>query len=130
MVIDVGAAIEGRFDDVEDEIAGVIAVCGDVPVKVIIESAVLAAEAIVACCEAAERAGAAFAKSSTGFHPACDASIEAVALMTATVDGRLGVKASGGIRTAEAAEAIIAAGATRLRAVIDPELSPAPWTGY
>ena len=49
-----------------------------------------------------------------GFHPAGGASVEAVRLMAETVGGRLGVKASGGIRTTEAALAMIDAGATRL----------------
>ena len=82
--------------------------------KVIIESAALTDEQIVGCCEASERAGADFVKTSTGFHPAGGASEHAVALMAETVGGRLGVKASGGIRTTQAALAMIAAGATRL----------------
>jgi len=61
-----------------------------------------------------EAAGADFVKTSTGFHPAGGASVHAVALMADTVDGRLGVKASGGIRTAGQALELVAAGATRL----------------
>jgi deoxyribose-phosphate aldolase len=53
-------------------------------------------------------------KTSTGFHPAGGASLEAIRLMADTVGGRLGVKASGGIRTARAASEFLAAGATRL----------------
>ena len=68
----------------------------------------------MAACRAAEAAGADFVKTSTGFHPAGGASVEAVRLMAETVGGRLGVKASGGIRTTEAALAMIDAGATRL----------------
>ena len=69
-------------------------------------------------------AGADFVKTSTGFHPAGGASVRAVALMADTVGGRLGVKASGGIRTAADAVAMLDAGATRLglsgtRAVLD-----------
>jgi deoxyribose-phosphate aldolase len=82
--------------------------------KVIIESAALPDEAIVQVCRVAERAGADFVKTSTGFHPVGGASVHAVRLMAETVGGRLGVKASGGIRTAEAAAELIAAGATRL----------------
>ncbi|MCL2534234.1 MAG: 2-deoxyribose-5-phosphate aldolase, partial [Nocardiaceae bacterium] len=75
-------------------------------------------------CRAAERAGATFVKTSTGFHPDGGASVEAVRLMAQTVGGRLGIKASGGIRTADDALAMIGAGATRLglsrsRAVLD-----------
>ena len=68
---------------------------------------------IVACCEAAERAGADFVKTSTGFHPAGGASTHAVALMRATVGDRLGVKASGGIRTAADALARIGPASTK-----------------
>lgn len=125
MVIDIAAANEGRFDDVEADVA---AVRNAVPegkiLKVIIESAALSDEAIVGACRASEAAGADFVKTSTGFHPAGGASVEAVRLMAETVGGRLGVKASGGVRTAEAALAMIDAGATRLglsgtRAVLD-----------
>ncbi|PSK26867.1 2-deoxyribose-5-phosphate aldolase, partial [Nocardia seriolae] len=77
-------------------------------------SAALSDEAIVECCRAAEKAGADFVKTSTGFHPAGGASAHAVRLMADTVGGRLGVKASGGIRTAAQAAEMIAAGATRL----------------
>lgn len=125
MVIDVAAAIEGRFDEVQVDIAAVrAAVPAGKVLKVIIESAALSDEAIVGACRAAEAAGADFVKTSTGFHSAGGASVEAVALMAQTVGGRLGVKASGGIRTADAALAMIDAGATRLglsgtRAVLD-----------
>ena len=57
-------------------------------------------DTVVAVCRAAADAGADFVKTSTGFHPAGGASVPAVSLMAATVGGRLGVKASGGIRTA------------------------------
>jgi len=115
MVIDVGAAIAGDYAAVQADIAAVrAAVPADRILKVIIESAALTDEQIVAVCHAAEAAGADFVKTSTGFHPAGGASVHAVALMAATVGGRLGVKASGGIRTAEQALAMVAAGATRL----------------
>jgi deoxyribose-phosphate aldolase len=115
MVIDIGAAIEGRFADVEADIAAVrAAVPAPTVLKVILESAALSDEQVVGCCRAAEAAGADFVKTSTGFHPAGGASVHAVELMAATVGGRLGVKASGAIRTGAAALAMIAAGATRL----------------
>jgi len=125
MVINVAAAIEGRFGDVEADIAAVRAATPQpVVLKVIIESAALSDEAIVGACTAAKNAGADFVKTSTGFHPAGGASAHAVALMRATVGADLGVKASGGIRTAAAALEMVAAGATRLglsgtRAVLD-----------
>ena len=80
----------------------------------IFESAALSDEEIVAFCQACERAGADYVKTSTGFHPAGGASVHAVRLMRQTVGQRLGVKASGGIRTAEDALAMVEAGASRL----------------
>lgn len=119
MVIDVGTARAGRFDVVEADIAAVrAAVPGDRVLKVIIESAALTDEQIVGVCKAAQAAGADFVKTSTGFHPAGGASVHAVSLMARTVGaaggGRLGVKASGGIRDLDAALSMIEAGATRL----------------
>lgn len=114
MVIDVGAAVAGDHARVEADIRAVRDAVPGTVLKVIIEAAVLGDDAIVAACRAAEQAGADFVKTSTGFHPAGGASVHAVRLMRATVGDRLGVKASGGIRTREAAEAMIAAGATRL----------------
>lgn len=124
MVIDVAAALSGDFAAVEADISAVRAATSGVVLKVIIESAALTDEAIVGACKAAVAAGADFVKTSTGFHPAGGASAHAVALMRATVGPDVGVKASGGIRTAEAALEMIAAGATRLglsgtRAVLD-----------
>ena len=90
----------------------------------ILETAALTDDEIVEACRVAEAAGADYVKTSTGFHPAGGASVEAVALMAATVGGRLGVKASGGIRDAATALAMVDAGATRLgcsatRAILD-----------
>jgi deoxyribose-phosphate aldolase len=115
MVIDVGAAKAGDWASVEADIAAVrAAVPAPTVLKVIIESAALTDEEIVAACRASEAAGADFVKTSTGFHPAGGASVHAVRLMAETVGGRLGVKASGGVRTGAAAKEMIAAGATRL----------------
>ncbi|CAN5257724.1 deoxyribose-phosphate aldolase [soil metagenome] len=113
MVIDIGAAKLKQFDAVEADIAAVRGAAEGAVLKVIIESAALSDDEIVGVCLAAERAGADFVKTSTGFHPAGGATVEAVALMHATVPS-LEVKASGGVRTLEQAEAMIAAGATRL----------------
>ncbi|AHI23324.1 deoxyribose-phosphate aldolase [Corynebacterium vitaeruminis] len=114
MVINLAFAKEHKFADTEAEIAAVRAACPGKVLKVIIESAALTDEEIVGCCEAAERAGADFVKTSTGFHKAGGASVHAVELMSKTVAPRLGVKASGGIRDAATAQAMVAAGATRL----------------
>jgi len=127
MVIDLGAAKAGRFDLIEQDVRSVRDVIPAPGIlKVIIESAALTDEEIVGATRASVAAGADFVKTSTGFHPAGGASVHAVALMAATVDGKLGVKASGGIRTLEDARAMIAAGATRLglsgtRAILDEE---------
>lgn len=125
MVINLGLLKDGDWAAVAADIAAVrAAVPAPALLKVIIESAVLTDDEIVAACRAAEEAGADFVKTSTGFHPAGGASVPAVALMARTVGGRLGVKASGGIRTTDQAVALLRAGATRLglsgtRAVLD-----------
>ena len=128
MVIDVGAALAGDIDAVRADIEAVRNGAGAAVLKVIIESAALLALAdertLLEVCRAAEDAGADFVKTSTGFHPAGGASVHAVALMSQAVGARLGVKASGGIRTAQEAVAMLDAGATRLglsgtRAVLD-----------
>jgi len=118
MVINIGDAKARNFAAVQADIAAVraAAVADDrsIVLKVIIESAALSDHEIIEVCRAAEAAGADFVKTSTGFHPAGGATVEAVSTMHATVGGRLGVKASGGIRTTAAALALIEAGATRL----------------
>lgn len=118
MVIDVGAALAGDLGAVRSDIEAVRAALTGIVLKVIVESAVLLGRAderrLEDVCRAAESAGADFVKTSTGFHPAGGASARAVAVMTRTVGGRLGVKASGGIRTAADALAMLDAGATRL----------------
>jgi deoxyribose-phosphate aldolase len=115
MVLDLGRVKAGTWDAVVEDIATVRgSVPPDLVLKVIIESAALTDDEIVRCCESAEAAAADFVKTSTGFHPAGGATIEAVHLMASTVGGRLGVKASGGVRTWEAAVAMIHAGATRI----------------
>lgn len=115
MVINIALAKEAKFDQIEDEIRAVRA---EIPagkiLKVIIESAALTDEEIVAVCRAAVAAGADFVKTSTGFHPAGGASVHAVELMRQTVGENVGVKASGGIRDAQTAIAMIEAGANRL----------------
>ena len=127
-VIDVGAAVSGDFDAVRADIVAVRSAVPDVVLKVIVESAALLSladdDALVSTCRVAADAGADFVKTSTGFHPAGGASAHAVEVMAAAVGPRVGVKASGGIRSADDAVAMLAAGATRLglsgtRAVLD-----------
>lgn len=124
MVINIGLLKEGRADAVEEEIRAVREAAPNSLLKVIIESAALTDDEIVAACRAAEAAGADYVKTSTGFHPSGGASAHAVKLMADTVGGRLGVKASGGIRDFASANEMIEAGATRLglsgsKAVLD-----------
>jgi deoxyribose-phosphate aldolase len=113
MVIDVGAAKEGRFDDVESDIAGVVAASKPAIVKVILEVCYLTEDEIVSCCKAAVRSGAHFVKTSTGFGDG-GATVEAVSLMRKTVGPDIGVKAAGGIRSAKDALAMVEAGANRI----------------
>ncbi|MGN6242085.1 MAG: deoxyribose-phosphate aldolase, partial [Motilibacteraceae bacterium] len=114
MVIDLGRAKAGEWAAVEADIATVRAATSGSLLKVIIEAAALTDDEIAAACRAAEAAGADYVKTSTGFHPTGGASTSAVALMASAVGDRLGVKASGGIRTAADAAAMVAAGATRI----------------
>ena len=114
MVVNLALVKEGDYEAVEEEIQGVRDAAPDVVLKVIIESAALTDEEITATSKAAVNAGADFVKTSTGFHPAGGASTHAIELMRAAVGPNIGVKASGGVRDAAAAEAMIAAGASRL----------------
>lgn len=118
MVIDVGAALAGHLDAVRSDIEAVRCATSGAVLKVIVESAALLGLAdestLIGVCRVAEDAGADFVKTSTGFHPAGGASTRAVEVMASAVGGRLGVKASGGIRTATDAVAMLSAGATRL----------------
>lgn len=113
MVVNQGLVRAGEWDAVRAEIAGVRAACPGQVLKVILETATLTDDEIVGACRAAEKAGADYVKTSTGFSPAGGATVHAVRLMAETVGGRLGVKASGGIRTADAVRELWAAGATR-----------------
>ncbi|MFP7216195.1 deoxyribose-phosphate aldolase [Lactococcus garvieae] len=113
MVINIGAAKDGKWDLVESDIAAVNAVKDGRILKVIIETSLLTDEEKVKACQAAQRAGADFVKTSTGFSTA-GAKVEDVKLMRETVGPDMGVKASGGIRNLEDAKAMIEAGANRL----------------
>jgi deoxyribose-phosphate aldolase len=118
MVIDVGAALYGDFNAVRADVSAVRKAIPDtVILKVIVESAALLSlgdeQTLVDACRAAGEADADFVKTSTGFHPCGGASVRAVELMAAITPG-LKVKASGGIRTAADAVAMLDAGATRL----------------
>jgi deoxyribose-phosphate aldolase len=115
MVINIGALIERDYATVEREIASVVGVghASEASVKVILETGYLddAQKAIAA--QIAVAAGADFVKTSTGFGPE-GATIEDVRLLRSVVGPKVGVKASGGIRTLDEALAMIAAGADRI----------------
>lgn len=114
MVINVGALKDKKYDYVLNDIKTLKEVCGkDVVLKVIIETCLLTDEEKVKACELSKEAGADFVKTSTGFSTG-GAVASDVALMRKTVGTEMGVKASGGIHTAEEAQAMIDAGASRL----------------
>jgi deoxyribose-phosphate aldolase len=116
MVINIGALKSKDYALVEQDIRGVVQSGGrDTVVKVILETALLTREEKIMGCTLAKAAGADFVKTSTGFAGG-GATVEDVRLMRETVGPEMGVKASGGVRTKEEAEAMVAAGATRLGA--------------
>ncbi len=97
MVLNIGRLRSGLLDDVEADIAAVVEAAGDRVVKVILETAYLTHDEIESGCRAAERAGAAFVKTSTGFAGG-GATVEHLRLMRAAVSDAVQVKASGGVR--------------------------------
>lgn len=113
MVINVGALREGRLDYVRDEIAAVRKACEGHILKVIIETGLLTDEEKVTATKLVCEAGADFVKTCTGFSGG-GATVEDIRLMKANVTGSVKVKAAGGIKTPEAAKALIEAGAERL----------------
>jgi deoxyribose-phosphate aldolase len=115
MVVNLGFVFGSMWLELGDEISKVRkSISESAKLKVIIESAALTDEQIVASCRVAVANGANFVKTSTGFHKSGGASVHAVQLMRATVGDSIGVKASGGIRTRESALEMIDAGASRL----------------
>lgn len=117
MVINIGALKSGLLDAVREDIARVSDACreGGAASKVIIETGLLTDEEKVIACRLASEAKADFVKTSTGYAKG-GATVFDVALMREVVGPRMGVKASGGIRTAEDVQDMIAAGATRIGA--------------
>lgn len=113
MVINIGQAKSGHFVFVEEDIRAVVEASGDKLVKVIIETCLLTDKEKIKACQAAVAAGADFVKTSTGFSTA-GARLDDVRLMRQTVGPDVGVKAAGGTRSLEDAQAFIEAGATRI----------------
>lgn len=116
MVINVSALKDKEYDYVQNDIKAVVdALEGKAILKVILETCLLTDEEKVKGCELSVAAGAHFVKTSTGFSTG-GATVEDIALMRKTVGPDLGVKASGGVRDAAGAKAVIDAGATRIGA--------------
>lgn len=117
MVINIGALKSQDEDLVARDIAAVVraAHAAGALVKVIIEAALLTDDEKMRACQLAQQAGADFVKTSTGFGPG-GATPHDVALMRQTVGPEMGVKAAGGIRTLQDAQAVIEAGANRIGA--------------
>jgi deoxyribose-phosphate aldolase len=113
MVISVGHLKAKDFEYVYQDIATVVQAAAGVPVKVILETCLLSESEKIAACVIAKASGAHFVKTSTGFSTG-GATLEDVALMRAVVGEKMGVKASGGIKTRSQALAMITAGANRL----------------
>ncbi|MDP4152071.1 MAG: deoxyribose-phosphate aldolase [Bacillota bacterium] len=113
MVINIGALKSGNLGQVEEEIRAVVLAADGRTVKVIIETCLLTDEEKVSACLAAKKAGADFVKTSTGFSTG-GATPEDILLMRKTVGSDFGVKASGGIRSAQDAILMIKSGANRI----------------
>ena len=114
MVLNIGAIKSGDLALVEKDIRAVVQAARDKVTKVILETGLLDDAQKTAACELAKKAGATFVKTSTGFAKGSAATVEDIALMRRTVGPRMGVKASGGVRSLEDANKMIAAGATRI----------------
>ncbi len=120
MVLNVGALLSGRDQDVKQDIAAVRAACGDIPLKVILETAYLNTDQIYQASQWSAKEGAAFVKTSTGF-ASRGASIADIQTMRQALQAigalpKVGIKASGGIRDFATAQAMVEAGATRIGA--------------
>jgi deoxyribose-phosphate aldolase len=113
MVINIGKLKDGDYDYVEKEIHALKEACGNLVLKVIIETCLLTDEEKVKACELSKKAGADFVKTSTGFSKG-GATVHDVALMRKTVGPKMGVKASGGVKNKEEMKQMVEAGATRI----------------
>ena len=115
MVLNIGALKSGDDALVLEDMKAVREAAKDAVVKVILETCLLTDDEKKKACALAKEAGLDFVKTSTGFSTA-GATVEDVKLMREAVGDRMGVKASGGIRDTKTAEAMIAAGASRIGA--------------
>ena len=115
MVINLGMVKSGQFDLIEEEIRSVKQVCGDRILKVIIETCLLTMEEKIRMCEVIARAGADYVKTSTGFSTG-GATLSDVELLRMFKGAGIKIKAAGGIRTIEQAQALYLFGADRIGA--------------
>lgn len=131
MVINLGALIDRRMDEVIADIEGVVAAAAGKTVKVIIETCLLSDEEKVLASQAVVKAKAHFVKTSTGFSTG-GATIEDVRLLKKTVDGKALVKAAGGVRSYDDLIKMIEAGADRIGTSGGVQLMAGnkPTTGY
>jgi len=134
MVIDIGALIEGDIERCRADLAAVRAATTGRVLKVIIEACLLDTAQKELACRLSQEAGADFVKTSTGFSSG-GATVEDIALMRRVVGPLMGIKASGGVRTTEAAFALVDAGATRIGAsaslaIIDAAAMQSAGSGY
>ena len=113
MVINIGWAKEGKWEEITAEIAAIKAACKGKLLKVIIETCLLTDEEKIALCKCVSDSGADYIKTSTGFSKA-GATFEDVALFAKYVAPHVKIKAAGGISSIEDAEKFIALGASRL----------------
>lgn len=113
MVMAIGLLKSQKYDDVENDIRKVVDAAGSIPVKVIIEAALLSEDEKRKACELSKIASAAFVKTSTGFSKG-GATVEDVKLMREVVGNDMGIKAAGGIKDFDTAMSMINAGANRL----------------
>ena len=115
MVMDIGLAKAGDWEGVLEEIKAVKASCNGHILKVIVEACQLTREEKIAACRVVSMSGADFIKTSTGFSSG-GATVEDVALFQENISPDVRIKAAGGIRTFEQAQAMLDAGADRLGA--------------
>ncbi len=115
MVLNIGRLRSGDLVYVESDIRAVVDAAAGALVKVILETAYLSDAEKIAGCQAAERAGAAFVKTSTGFAPS-GATMADLKLMRAAVSPAVGVKAAGGVRSLDTLLAMADIGVTRFGA--------------
>jgi deoxyribose-phosphate aldolase len=125
MVMNLGLFASGEYEQVQDDIAQVVKAAKSTnpkaEIKVILETCLWTQEQVIKACELTEAAGADFVKTSTGF-AASGATTEVISLMRKTVGDRLGVKASGGVRTLDAVIDMAEAGASRVGASGTPAI--------